>query len=467
MTLPADLLRTLPSVDVLLNTPITQEWIERFGYELVRDHLRNELANARQAIQDGTLTDVSSEALLSQVLFSLQTEEQSTLQPVINATGVILHTNLGRAVLSQAAQDAVQQIAASYSTLEFDIVTGKRGSRHIHAERLLQQVTGAEAALIVNNAASALFIVLFGLSQQKQVIISRGQLVEIGGGFRIPDILRQAGAELVEVGTTNRTRLSDYADAITDETAMILRVHSSNFQQVGFVSDVPIADLVQLCQERNLLCVDDLGSGALLDTAQFGLAHEPMVQESISAGADLVVFSGDKLLGSVQAGILVGKQLWVDRLKKHPLARALRVDKLGYAALEATLRQYRYGKAIETIPVWRMMARSQQDIADTANRWAKQLNATTIKGESAIGGGSLPGLTLPTTLLALYPSNPNQLVTRLRQLPTPIIARVWQDTLVFDPRTILPEQETEFIQQLESAVLSTDAHSPYESEPDS
>jgi L-seryl-tRNA(Ser) seleniumtransferase len=361
---------------------------------------------------------------------------------VINATGVIIHTNLGRAPLSTQAIKAMNAVAAGYSTLEFDLNTGKRGSRLLHAEQLLIDLTGAEAAMVVNNNASATVLLLAALAKDREVIISRGQLVEIGGGFRVPEILTQSGAALVEVGTTNRTRPLDYEKAVTDKTALLMRVHSSNFKQIGFTESASLESLSEIAHAHNLYLVDDLGSGALIDTTQFGLEHEPTVQESISAGCDVVAFSGDKLLGGPQAGILVGKRELIDSLKRHPLARAIRADKLCLAALSATLDHYRRGEALIHIPILRMLSLSLDDLRQTAQDWASQLGdqAAIIDGESTIGGGSLPGATIPTTLLALNISHPDSFLADLRRLETPIIARIMNDSVVFDPRTVLSQQ---------------------------
>jgi L-seryl-tRNA(Ser) seleniumtransferase len=312
----------------------------------------------------------------------------------------------------------------------------------LHAEQLLIDLTGAEAAMVVNNNASATVLLLAALAKDREVIISRGQLVEIGGGFRVPEILTQSGAALVEVGATNRTRPLDYEKAVTDKTALLMRVHSSNFKQIGFTESASLESLSEIAHAHNLYLVDDLGSGALIDTTQFGLEHEPTVQESLSARCDVVAFSGDKLLGGPQAGILVGKRELIDSLKRHPLARAIRADKLCLAALSATLDHYRRGEALIHIPILRMLSLSLDDLRQTAQDWASQLGdqAAIIDGESTIGGGSLPGATIPTTLLALNISHPDSFLADLRRLETPIIARIMNDSVVFDPRTVLSQQ---------------------------
>jgi L-seryl-tRNA(Ser) seleniumtransferase len=435
-----DALRALPSVDALLQAGV--ELVESYGHDSTLQAIRNTLDVARRKIQAGDSVLINADVLLTETHNRLSELFQPTLRSVINATGVIIHTNLGRAPLSTQAIQAMNAVAAGYSTLEFDLNTGKRGSRLLHAEQLLIDLTGAEAAMVVNNNASATVLLLAALAKDREVIISRGQLVEIGGGFRVPEILTQSGAALVEVGATNRTRPLDYEKAVTDKTALLMRVHSSNFKQIGFTESASLESLSEIAHAHNLYLVDDLGSGALIDTTQFGLEHEPTVQESISAGCDVVAFSGDKLLGGPQAGILVGKRELIDSLKRHPLARAIRADKLCLAALSATLDHYRRGEALIHIPILRMLSLSLDDLRQTAQDWASQLGdqAAIIDGESTIGGGSLPGATIPTTLLALNISHPDSFLADLRRLETPIIARIMNDSVVFDPRTVLSQQ---------------------------
>lgn len=365
-----------------------------------------------------------------------------TLQLVINATGVVLHTNLGRAPLSRAAMQAIWDVSIGYSTLEYDLATGKRGSRLVHAEALLKRITGAEAALVVNNNAAAVLLVLTALARRRAAVIARSQLVEIGGGFRVPDVMKQSGARLVEVGTTNRVHMRDYEEALQEKPALLLRAHRSNFQIVGFTSEPDLQEISALAIQSGVPMVDDLGSGALLDTARYGLAHEPMVQESLKAGADLVCFSGDKLLGGPQAGIIVGKADLVAKLKKHPLARAIRADKLCLAALTATLLHYLKDEPETEIPVWRMIATTVDQIQERALRGIEVLGmGRLVTGESTIGGGSLPGETLPTYLLALGVNNPTRFLEKLRAQTPPIIARTQEGEVLIDLRTVLPEQE--------------------------
>ena len=381
---------------------------------------------------------------------------RSSLYPVINATGVIIHTNLGRAPLSRAAQEAMSETSA-YSNLEYDMAAGQRGSRYVHAGELLCRLTGAEAGLVVNNDAGAVLLILTALAKGRDVIISRGQLVEIGGGFRIPDVMTQSGARLVEVGTTNRTYLRDYEAAITEETAILLHVHTSNFRLLGFVHQTPVADMVALAREHDLPAIEDLGSGALLDTAQFGLSHEPTVQESLAAGADLVCFSGDKLLGGPQAGIIVGRSALIDVLSRHPLTRALRVSKSIIAGLQATLFHYLKGEALNQIPVWQMIAVDIGQIESRATSlvaWLRKMNVQTevAEGRSKIGGGSLPEETLPTCLVAIRVAAPQELAQRLRQGSPPVIGRIEKDAFLLDLRTVLPTEEAGLRQALGAAL---------------
>lgn len=435
-----NLLRALPSVDSLISGAGGAALIAQYGRAAALDALRLALDAARSAVLAGEVIPTAAPALLDAAAAALHRSFRPSLRPAINATGIILHTNLGRAPLSQAAQQAIAEAAASYSTLEYDLISGGRGSRLKHPERALQVVTGAEAALVVNNNAAALVLILSAFAQSREVIISRGQLVEIGGGFRVPDVMAQSGARLVEVGTTNRTRPADYERAITPDTALILRAHASNFKQIGFVESASLESLAKLAHAHDLRLVDDLGSGALLDTAQFGLDHEPTVQESLAADADLVAFSGDKLLGAPQAGIIVGNKALIDQLKRHPLARAVRADKLCLAGLVATLDHYRREEAVEQIPVWRMIARPLTELESLARDWAQAVGGSVIAGESAVGGGSLPGATLPTALLALDVPDADAFTARLRAADPPVIARIAADRVLFDPRTVLPGQ---------------------------
>jgi len=444
-------LRQLPSVDRLLGEETVQELVATCGHRQTVSALRETLDAVRSEVRAGA--DVPGVALLvARASVRLRERLTPTLHPVINATGVIIHTNLGRAPLSAAARVAMEAVSRGYSTLEYDLQAGARGHRTVHAERLLCELTGAEAALVVNNNAGAVLLALTGLARGRGVVISRGQLVEIGGGFRVPEVMVQSGARLIEVGTTNRTHLRDYAAALElhEDVALILRAHHSNFRIVGFTTEPSLSELVALGAEHGLPVMDDLGSGALLDTARFGLMHEPMVQESVAAGAAVVCFSGDKLLGGPQAGIIVGQAKYVALLKTHPLARALRADKLCLAGLQATLLHYLKGEAAKHVPVWRMIATSQAEVEGRARRWRRNLRragvlAEVVDGRSTVGGGSLPGETLPTKLVALLVAHPDRLAARLRAADPPVVARIEDGRLVLDPRTVLVEEERELL----------------------
>lgn len=451
-------LRQLPSVDRLLQTPEGQEWIAAFGHDLTAKAIREALDEARGRVLAGEETPPAT-SVLATAHARLERMVTPTLQRVINATGVVIHTNLGRALLSRAARDAMERAARGYTNLEFDLEAGVRGSRYVHAVGLLKRLTGAEDALVVNNNAGAVLLALSALAASREVVISRGQLVEIGGGFRIPDVMRQSGARLVEVGTTNRTTVKDYASAISAETAMLLHVHTSNFRVIGFTHQPSLAELVDLGHSRDLLVMDDLGSGTLLDTAQYGLAHEPMVQESIAAGADVVTFSGDKLLGGPQAGYIVGRRDLVARMRTHPLTRALRVDKVAIAGIEATLRHYLLNEATREIPAWRMIATPPDALRKRARAWARRLtaaglDATVMRGQSTVGGGSLPGETLPTWLLALTVPSPDGFARALRLGKPAVVPRIEEDRLLLDPRTVLPEEDAALLEAI-VAVWST------------
>lgn len=456
---PADVssqLRLLPSVDLLLNTPKAAQLIGIYGRSLTLQAIRETLDNLRANLTPHTPVP-GHDYLLEASEARLQEWASPPLVQVINATGVILHTNLGRAPLSAAALQAVDRAARGYSNLEYDLEMGKRGSRNVHLKDLFFRLTGAEAALVVNNNAAAVLLILSALARRRGALIARSQLVEIGGGFRIPDVMKQSGAHLVEVGTTNRVHRSDYETALQEgKAALTLRVHRSNFQIVGFTSEPTLQEIVEISHREGIAVVDDLGSGTVLDTAQFGLGHEPMVQESLSAGADLVCFSGDKLLGGPQAGIILGRKDLVTRLQKHPLARALRADKLCLAGLAATLLHYLRDEATSQIPVWRMISASSEDLRHRAAAWQADLGkGQVIAGESTVGGGSLPGEILPTFLLALDVGRPNRALAHLRAAQPPIIARLQDNRLVLDPRTVLPELDSALLaalRQLDSAL---------------
>jgi L-seryl-tRNA(Ser) seleniumtransferase len=434
-------LRDLPGIDSLLQSEAGSALRREFGHALAVEALRLEVERARGAVRQGAPAPDELQ-LVEGAQRWLHARLASSLQPVINATGVILHTNLGRAVLSRDAQRAMLAAASGYTSLEYDLARGERGRRDEHLEPLLQQVTGAEAALVVNNNAAAVLLALTVLARRREVVISRSQLIEIGGGFRIPDVLAQSGAKLVEVGTTNRTHRRDFEAALGPRTALLLRAHTSNFKLVGFTTVPGLSELVDIGRRAGVLVVDDLGSGALLDTADFGLGHEPTVQESVQSGAALVTFSGDKLLGGPQAGIIVGERPLVEKLRKHPLARAVRADKTTLAGLHATLLHYARQEALQQVPVWHMIAMAASDIRQRAERWAADLGrGVVIEARSTVGGGSLPEETLPSWALGLETAHPARLAAALRHSTPPVIGRIDDDRLLLDPRTVLPEQD--------------------------
>jgi L-seryl-tRNA(Ser) seleniumtransferase len=438
--------RELPSVERLLSDERVLSLTARHGHEAVLEMARALLDEYRARIADeGRPPEQEAvEALLARA-----TRLAPTLRPVINATGVILHTNLGRAPLSDATLEAMAQIGRGYSTLEFDIEAGGRGSRFAHLQPLLRRVTGADDGLALNNNAGAVLLALAALAAGREVIISRGELIEIGGGFRIPDVLRQSGATLVEVGTTNRTYVRDYAEAVTERTAAILRVHTSNFRVIGFTEQPSLGALAELARDRGLLLLDDLGSGSLIETQRYGLPAEPTVQQSVAAGADVVLFSGDKLVGGPQAGIAVGRAEPIAALRRHPLARALRMDKASIAGLAATLEHYARGEAEIAVPAWRMLAEPAEEIGRRARRWALAAGrcATVVEGRSMIGGGSLPEESVPTVLCALDPpggsdgGGADRLAHALRSSEPPVVARIEGGRVLLDPRTVDPADD--------------------------
>jgi L-seryl-tRNA(Ser) seleniumtransferase len=445
-------LRDLPSMDRLLQSQEGASLLATFGRQLTLQALRETVDTLRTSIRQGDPVPEDTNILL-QAHHMLETWLAPTLRSVINATGVIIHTNLGRSPLSKAAREAMNEMAGSYNTLEYNLERGTRGKREQHIDHLLTRLTSAEAALVVNNNAAAVLLALSGLARRKEVLVSRSQLIEIGGGFRIPDVMRQSGAKLREVGTTNRTHLRDFESALHDRTGLILRAHHSNFKIIGFTKEPTLEELVTLGRRNDVPVVDDLGSGALLDTAQFGLGHEPMVQESLQAGVTLVAFSADKLLGGPQAGILIGEKAAVERLRKHPFARAVRPDKLCLAALAATLTHYLRDEAVREIPIWRMIAAPADALRKRAEAWASRLgDGQVIEGHSTVGGGSLPEETLPTWMLALSVRHPNATARHLRKAQTSVITRIEDDLVVLDPRTVLPEQDQELLAMLESVL---------------
>ena len=447
-------LRNLPSVEELLQTAVAAELIARFGRPLTLSAIRETLDRIRARYTSGQITVLPlHDLILSQTEVLISSWVSPTLRSVINATGVILHTNLGRAPMSDATIRAMDKVSRGYSNLEYDLEKGARGSRLIHAESVLQKLTGAEAAVVVNNNASAVLLVLSALANKKRVIISRSQLVEIGGGFRIPDVMKQSGAKLVEVGTTNKTHLRDYEEALQDGSAIVMRAHPSNFKIVGFTEEPELKEIVDLTHRAGVFVIDDLGSGALYDTAKYGLTHEPTVQESLAAGVDVVCFSGDKLLGGPQAGIIIGRKDLIDKIKKHPLARAVRADKACLAGVSATLLHYLKDEAEREIPVLRMMSLTQKQIKGRVDAWIRELGSgEVVEGQSTVGGGSLPGESFPTYLLSLRVESPDKFLKKLRQQNPPIVARTSNDRVLLDPRTVLPEEEGALLVGLKNAM---------------
>jgi L-seryl-tRNA(Ser) seleniumtransferase len=445
--------RIIPSIEQLRQREAMRALETRYGRTALLDALRAETSDLRERLASGRLAAISVgdavEAIERGTAERLRAAMRPSLIRTINATGVIVHTNLGRAPLAQAALDRVRDVAGGYTNLEYDLIRGTRGTRDVHAEKLIARLTGAEAALVVNNNAAATLLLLAALATGREVIISRGELVEIGGGFRVPDVMKQSGAILREVGTTNRTRAADYAAAINDRTALILRVHPSNFRLVGFTERPALDELVALGRRFNVAVAEDLGSGWLgwpdRESLPEQLRDEPIVSESIAAGADLVCFSGDKLLGGPQAGILAGRRETMATIRRHPLMRALRVDKLTYAALEATLEEHAIGRGQEGVPVQRMLRLTKDEIGTRADAVAAALSATgwttrVIDGSSTVGGGSAPGTAIPTRLVEISKDgmSADQIEQHLRSLDPPVIARIHEDRVVLDLRTVDP-----------------------------
>jgi L-seryl-tRNA(Ser) seleniumtransferase len=462
----ADLLRQIPSVDELLTQPRLAALTQRVDRELLVEITRTVLADLRGRITGegtGAVMALDSTALEERIASMVERVLASSLEAVINATGVILHTNLGRAPLSGAAAEEIRRSAASYSNLEYDLEEGARGKRDVHVAQLLERLTGAEGAIVVNNCAAAVLLVLAALAKGGEVIVSRGELIEIGDGFRIPEIMAQSGAVLREVGTTNRTRIVDYENAINENTRLLLRVHPSNFTITGFAEKPSMDELVALGQRTGLPLVEDLGSGCLIDLSSAGIT-EPTVRQSVDAGVSIVMFSGDKLLGGPQAGIIAGKTELIGRVRRHPLFRALRVDKLTTAALAATLGAYLRGAADE-IPALRMIRLSVNEIKRRAENFLRELTLELPLGEveleitdgsSLAGGGSTPTQSLPTKLIRIASArySASQLEQRLRRAPAgvSVIARVEEDRLILDLRTVFPEQEPLLLKTLSAAL---------------
>jgi len=452
-----ELLKKIPKVDELLRNPALAETIAQYGDHAVADAIRAELDAIRQAILNQQITVLPEFPLLcQQICKRVHQASLPSFRSVINGTGIILHTNLGRACLSEKAAQAVYDAAKSYSNLEYDLETGKRGSRYSHVEAILCRLTGAESALVVNNNAAAVLLTLSALTQGGQVVVSRGELVEIGGSFRIPEIMSSCGAQLKEVGATNKTHLYDYERAIQENTKALMKVHTSNYRIIGFSETPPLSDLVKLGHSHGLPVIEDLGSGSLLDLNQFGIHDEPTVHDSIRAGVDVVSFSGDKLLGGPQAGIVLGKKKYMDCLKKHPLNRAMRVDKMTLAALEATLRSYEAGSP-EEIPVIAMLAAKQDVLLQKAEQLSSLLHqagidAEIVPTEGRVGGGSVPNYALPSYAIA-FDRDVNKLEETLRKGMTPIIGRIHEGKYLLDVRTLLKSDFETIVAALREALV--------------
>ncbi len=451
-----EFLRQIPGVDAIMQWGPVREALSRHPRKLVLEAIHEVLDETRKTILQGTeaggAPEIGISGLPDLIAERIEQLARFTLRSVINATGIVIHTNLGRSLLAGRAMERLQLICGGYSNLEYDLQRGERGSRYVHAEAILRELTGAEAALVVNNNAGAVFLALNTLARGREVVVSRGQLVEIGGSFRIPDVMTSSGAVLHEVGTTNRTHLRDYLAAINERTALLMKVHTSNYKILGFTAEVPLEELVSLGRERGLPVIEDLGSGCFVNLAPFGLHGETTVQETVRAGADLVTFSGDKLLGGPQAGIMVGRKDIIEQCRKNPITRALRVDKMTLAVLEATLRLYRDERqAVDQIPTLRMIAASPSELEGRAEELAGLLRGVegsdvlevrTMQGFSQVGGGSLPAQDLPTRVVGIRSDkfSPNRIEESLRAGDPPVIGRIESDFFIMDVRTIAPSE---------------------------
>lgn len=443
------LYRSIPKVDVLLENPAIQKMIDCYSRETVMEAIHMEMDKLRKFIantSDEESVKQQIDLLVPHIACAVSDMHTPNMRMVVNGTGTVLHTNLGRAPVSREHMERVTALVSGYSNLEYNLEEGKRGERYSHFEKLLCKLTGAEAAMAVNNNASSVLLILSSLAKGGEVVVSRGELIEIGGKFRIPDVMEQSGAKLVEVGTTNKTHYDDYESAITEDTKALLKVHTSNYRIVGFTDSVAIDELIPLAKEHDLPVVEDLGSGVLIDLAKYGLTHEPTVQESIAKGADVVCFSGDKLLGGPQAGIIIGRKKYIDRMKRNQLTRALRIDKFTAAMLELVLQEYlSEEKAVKNIPVLRMITEPLEEVKKRARLLARRMRAYKLPAkievkpcESQIGGGSLPLERIPSMAVVLRPEkiSVTELEERMRRLPVPIIPRTANDTIILDARTL-------------------------------
>lgn len=458
------LLSNLPSVDELLKSRRGAEWLNTYQRRYVIQAIRDGIDRRRREILEGLSTDLSEDIMMAHIERIIQRLSSYSLKPLINATGVVIHTNLGRSILSERALENIRRVSENYSNLEYDIDKGKRGKRYTHIKRILREVTNAEDALVVNNNAAAVLLCLNTLSKGKEVIVSRGELVEIGGSFRLPDVMAASGAILREVGTTNKTHLYDYEKAINENTSLILKIHKSNYKIVGFTDEVYTQELVTLGQKHHVPVMFDLGSGCLIDLKPFGIHNEPVVKDIVNSEVDLTTFSGDKLLGGPQGGVIVGKRKYIERVQKNPMTRAMRIDKLTLAGFEATLMEYiDEERAVKNIPTLRMLLQKPEDIKKQANRIArrlrkeiKSLDIHVIEDSSRAGGGALPEEDLPTYVVSIGTTkiSVNELEERLRKGSPPIITRIKEDSLIIDARTV-GDSDVEVLVRGIKAALST------------
>jgi L-seryl-tRNA(Ser) seleniumtransferase len=456
------LLTTLPSVDEILRSNQGVQWLNVYPRRYVIQAIRDVIDSRRKEILKGFISDISGESMMAEIQNTMEKLSSYSLRPLINATGIVIHTNLGRSILSEKSLANIKKVSGSFSNLEYDLKAGKRGKRYTHVIRVLKEVTGAEDALIVNNNAAAVFLCLNTLSKGKEAIVSRGELVEIGGSFRMPEVMSASSAILREVGTTNKTHLHDYERAINDNTALIVKVHKSNFRVSGFVDEVSVEDLVSLGRRYQIPVMFDLGSGCLIDLKPFGIHDEPVVRDIVSTGIDITTFSGDKLLGGPQGGIIVGRKDYIEKIQKNPLTRAMRIDKLTLAGFEATLMEYiEEEKAIENIPTLRMLLQKPEVIRERAKRIAKRLKReikdvqiTVMADTSRAGGGSLPELDFPTYVVTIRSDNVsvNEFEERLRNGNPPIISRIKEGSMIIDARTIRTQDLDDLIKGIKSAL---------------
>jgi len=456
------LLTTLPSVDEILRSNQGVQWLNVYPRRYVIQAIREVIDSRRKEILKGFISDISEESMMAEIVNTMEKLSSYSLIPLINATGIVIHTNLGRSILSEKSLENIKKVSGSFSNLEYDLKAGKRGKRYTHVIRVLKEVTGAEDALIVNNNAAAVFLCLNTLSKGKEAIVSRGELVEIGGSFRMPEVMSASSAILREVGTTNKTHLHDYERAINDNTALIVKVHKSNFRVSGFVDEVSVEDLVSLGRRYQIPVMFDLGSGCLIDLKPFGIHDEPVVRDIVNTGIDITTFSGDKLLGGPQGGIIVGRKEYIEKIHKNPLTRAMRIDKLTLAGFEATLMEYiDEEKAIKNIPTLRMLLQKPEVIKERAKRIAKRLKKeikdvqiTVMADTSRAGGGSLPELDFPTYVVTIRSDNVsvNEFEERLRNGNPPIISRIKEGSMIIDARTIRTQDLDDLIKGIKSAL---------------